>query len=223
MTFISNLRALAVPLRSPMVAVLLGSLVLQGCVAALTLAGLAGSAGVEQTITGTSYRTFNHSVARVRASTLITLKRMEMKVTEDKEIEGGWSIKALAENRKIVIELEQLTNRATRMQAVANVGEFFFKDSATSTAIIAQTEKNFKLTSHLLDNPRKLPRKSYTPPNKTVKSIQTKLASLGYKPGPADGILGRKTKDAIKAFQRDQGLAVNGKVTTKLASLLSKR
>ena len=148
---------------------------------------------------------------------------MEMKVTEDKRIEGGWSIKALAENRKIVIELEQLTNRATRMQAVANVGEFFFKDSATSTAIIAQTEKNFKLTSHLLDNPRKLPRKSYTPPNKTVKSIQTKLASLGYKPGPADGILGRKTKDAIKAFQRDQGLAVNGKATTKLASLLSKR
>jgi len=220
---ISNLRALAGPFRPPILAALLASLVLQGCVAALTLAGVAGSAGVEHTISGISHRTFNHAVPRVRASTLITLKRMGMKVTEDKEIEGGWSIKALAENRKIEIELEHLTNRTTRMEAIANVGDFFFKDSATSTAIIKQTAVNFKHTSASLDKPRKSSRKSSKFPSKTVKIIQAKLAGLGYNPGPADGILGRKTTDAIKAFQRDEGLAVNGKATAKLASQLNRR
>ena len=70
MTFISDLRALAGTLLAPVVAVLLGSLVLQGCaVAALTAAGVAGGAGIKHTINGISYKTFNHSVAKVRGIT----------------------------------------------------------------------------------------------------------------------------------------------------------
>jgi peptidoglycan hydrolase-like protein with peptidoglycan-binding domain len=40
--------------------------------------------------------------------------------------------------------------------------------------------------------------------------IQKALSILGYSPGVADGIYGRKTKVAIEAFQRDYGLSVNG-------------
>ncbi len=216
MTFISDLRALAGTLRAPVVAVLLGSLVLQGCaVAALTAVGVAGGAGVKHTVNGISYMTFNHSVVKVRAGALLTLKHMDITVTEDTETETGWLITASAENREIDIELERLTKRLTRMRAVANIGSFFFKDSATSSAIISQTEENLTLTSQALAAPKSLP----TPPtssSETVRNIQTSLATLGYKPGPADGILGHQTRNAIEAFQRDRGLPITGEASAWL-------
>ena len=46
------------------------------------------------------------------------------------------------------------------------------------------------------------------------------LATLGYKPGPADGILGSRTRSAVEAFQRDQGLPVTGEVSAKMRSVL---
>jgi len=130
-------------LRAPVVAVLLGSLLLQGCaVAALTILGMAGGAGIKHTLTGIAYKTFSHSVAEVRKSALHTLKHMAMTVTVDTKTETGWQIKATAENREIDIELERLTKHMTRMRAVANVGgSIFFKDAATSSAIITKTEE----------------------------------------------------------------------------------
>jgi len=61
-----------------------------------------------------------------------------------------------------------------------------------------------------------------TPPAATseTKSIQTSLATLGYDPGPADGFLGSRTKRAIEAFQRNQGLPVTGEVSAKLRRVL---
>ena len=44
-----------------------------------------------------------------------------------------------------------------------------------------------------------------------VKDIQAGLAALGYNPGPADGLMGKKTANAIEAFQKDAGLPVDGK------------
>ena len=43
-----------------------------------------------------------------------------------------------------------------------------------------------------------------------VKAIQTKLKEKGYYNDNVDGILGSKTKSAIKAFQKDNGLVVDG-------------
>lgn len=40
--------------------------------------------------------------------------------------------------------------------------------------------------------------------------IQTRLTALGYAPGPADGLFGRRTQGAVRAFQRDQKMAVDG-------------
>jgi peptidoglycan hydrolase-like protein with peptidoglycan-binding domain len=39
-----------------------------------------------------------------------------------------------------------------------------------------------------------------------VAGVQRLLASLGYDPGPVDGAMGRRTRDAIAAFQRDHSL-----------------
>lgn len=221
MRVISGLRALESVRLAPLVAVLLGSLALQGCaVAALTAAGVAGGAGIKHTVNGISYRTFNHPVEDVRASAFLTLKNMDMTVTGDEETENGWQITAMAENREIDIELERLTKRVTRMRAVANIGSIFFKDSATSSAIIAQTVENLSTAIQDAAVTESLP----TPPaysSDTVKSIQTSLATLGYKPGPADGILGHQTRNAIEAFQRDRGLPVTGEASEWLDIRLS--
>ena len=44
----------------------------------------------------------------------------------------------------------------------------------------------------------------------TVRTIQTKLKNWGYYKGSVDGIYGAKTKEAVKYFQRKNGLKVDG-------------
>ena len=43
-----------------------------------------------------------------------------------------------------------------------------------------------------------------------VTGFQSQLQRLGYDPGAADGVFGRSTENAVKEFQRDQGLAADG-------------
>lgn len=43
-----------------------------------------------------------------------------------------------------------------------------------------------------------------------IRQIQNLLDYLGYAPGPIDGANGPNTRDAVKAFQRAEGLAVDG-------------
>jgi hypothetical protein len=46
----------------------------------------------------------------------------------------------------------------------------------------------------------------------STREIQAALVELGYDPGPIDGIWGRKTRSAVRAFQRDAGLVADGVV-----------
>ena len=52
----------------------------------------------------------------------------------------------------------------------------------------------------------------------TVSEIQTRLAAKGYKPGPADGMPGKRTRSAIRAYQKDHGLLIDGQASRQLAS-----
>lgn len=45
-----------------------------------------------------------------------------------------------------------------------------------------------------------------------MKKIQTRLKELGYKCGPIDGVVGPKTEQAIRAFQKDKKLVADGVV-----------
>ena len=49
-----------------------------------------------------------------------------------------------------------------------------------------------------------------------IRAVQQTLADLGYAPGPVDGIPGRGTKKAIKAFESDRRLPVKGRISGKL-------
>lgn len=43
-----------------------------------------------------------------------------------------------------------------------------------------------------------------------VLGVQKELLAHGYRPGPADGIAGPQTRAAVRAYQRDAGLPVDG-------------
>ena len=56
--------------------------------------------------------------------------------------------------------------------------------------------------------------------DESIAEAQRILAYLGYKPGPADGVPGDRTRAALRAFQADVGLARTGEVNqTVLARL----
>jgi hypothetical protein len=53
-----------------------------------------------------------------------------------------------------------------------------------------------------------------------VQRVQQMLAKLGYEPGPADGVPGRKTRRAIRDYQEKSGFAADGRVTETLLDRL---
>jgi peptidoglycan hydrolase-like protein with peptidoglycan-binding domain len=53
-----------------------------------------------------------------------------------------------------------------------------------------------------------------------VKKIQEALKSKGQDPGAADGVMGKKTKQAISAFQKANGLKATGAVNHQTAEKL---
>ncbi|ASM48443.1 hypothetical protein PESP_a0166 [Pseudoalteromonas espejiana DSM 9414] len=55
-----------------------------------------------------------------------------------------------------------------------------------------------------------------------VYGIQVQLNALGYKAGKVDGILGRDTISAIKKFQADNNLFIDGFATHRLLMKLVK-
>ncbi|WP_295543442.1 trypsin-like peptidase domain-containing protein [uncultured Thiohalocapsa sp.] len=54
----------------------------------------------------------------------------------------------------------------------------------------------------------------------TIRNIQAQLAALGYDPGPVDGRMGPRTRDAIKDLQRDANIEPDGIASTTLSALL---
>ncbi len=121
-------------------------LLMQGCAAGLGLtlfgvgAGVATGTSVAYTLDGIAYRTFTAPLPQVETATRTALDRMGIKVEATSKIEQGKAIKAVTLDREIEIELEMISSRTTRIRTVAKQG-LFFKDRATATEIIIQTEK----------------------------------------------------------------------------------
>ncbi len=56
--------------------------------------------------------------------------------------------------------------------------------------------------------------------SQTVKDIQHELTQKKYSPGPVDGILGKKTRAALKVFQKNNELPITGRMDTLSTKLL---
>ncbi len=198
-------------MRSAKVAFVLACLlVLEGCAAAaLSIAGVAGGAGLDHTLDGIVTRTYAAPIAGTRLATLQTLKRMGMTVEKNEKQDKGWVIKAKAAERKIDIDLEPLSNQTTQVRVVVSRANFvFIKDSSTSNEIVDQISIELsRLTFKRL----------------RLSTAQMLLGELGYDPGEADGLMGKKTRNAILRFQRKNDIRVDGKVSARLITTLQKR
>ena len=119
---------------------------LYGCVApvALTLfgvgAGVTRGTAVSYTMDGIAYRTFTAPLPQVERATLMALNDMGMEIESADKTDEGKAIKAKGLDRRIEIELQAISSKTTRIRTVAKDG-VFFKDRATATEIILQTER----------------------------------------------------------------------------------
>jgi hypothetical protein len=59
--------------------------------------------------------------------------------------------------------------------------------------------------------------------SRRVREVQRRLATLGYRPGPADGLFGPRTEAAMRWFQYKHGLAPSGKVGRLALTVLRAR
>ena len=116
------------------------TMALPGCdPISLTAMGVGAATGVQHTLTGIAYRTFSAPLPKVRSAVMTTFDRMGIKVASKEKIENGERFTARASDRDIEIELEAITPKTTRMRSTAKTG--LFRDAATATEIILQTER----------------------------------------------------------------------------------
>ena len=60
------------------------------------------------------------------------------------------------------------------------------------------------------------------PSRKLVREVQQALNRLGYSAGPEDGVMGPRTRNAVRAFQRDAGLRETGAIDEQLLAQLKR-
>lgn len=113
------------------------------------------------------------------------------------------------------------------MKYVFNKSAIIFLFIVFSTAFLSgclveeeklETEVRLKPTSEQPVVTEKIKRKIRG--NDEVKSIQSVLNNLGYDAGPADGIMGSKTREAIKLYQQDHDLPVTGQLNSNSKKIL---
>ncbi|MFL6565914.1 MAG: hypothetical protein ACJ8G5_13355 [Burkholderiales bacterium] len=98
------------------------------------------TAALGATLAGISYRTFTAPLPRVKRASLAALENMGMKPDSVGTFDAGEIIVARTPGVTVEIELEALTERATRMRVATRDGGLFY-DAATANEIVAQTQK----------------------------------------------------------------------------------
>ena len=122
--------------------------VLPGCQPlALSVLGAGAGSALRYSLDGIMYRTFTAPGPTVKESTLAALERMGVTVDGTEPYEHGEIIQARTRNRTIEIEVEPISERATRLRIAAKNGSSWFYDSATATEIAAQTERLLEVAS----------------------------------------------------------------------------
>ena len=114
---------------------------LAGCeTLALSVAGAGASAAIGHRLNGATYRTFTAPFPAVKKASLEALRKMGIAFESFGKFEYGEIIYARAEGRSVEIELEPISQLATRIRVATRNGGFFY-DNATADEIVLQTEK----------------------------------------------------------------------------------
>ncbi|HEY1288590.1 MAG TPA: DUF3568 family protein [Burkholderiales bacterium] len=124
-----------------LLAALGAAVLLNGCQSiAVSMAGAGATAALGATLAGISYRTFTAPLPSVRRASLEALDNMGMKPDSVGAFDAGEIIVARTAGVTVEIELEALTERATRMRVATRDGSLFY-DAATASEIVSQTQK----------------------------------------------------------------------------------
>lgn len=83
----------------------------------------------------------------------------------------------------------------------------------------AEREARESLEQHLTGAPSARPAGA-APGAMTVREVQLALQRAGFDPGPIDGKMGRRTREALRQFQQAQGLLVDGRIGPQTISRL---
>jgi len=114
---------------------------------ALSLLGTGATSALRYSVwDGVTFRTFTAPAAQVRQSTLAALERMGIKHESTVPYDHGEIIVGNTATREIHIELEPISERATRVRIAAKNGSFWY-DNATAAEIVAQTERSLVETA----------------------------------------------------------------------------
>ena len=106
------------------------------------------------------------------------------------------------------------------------------KSGNASKTVVQTSKKTNQASKASVKTPQKVQQKSVTTTHKTttkavsgrslILQTQQQLNRLGYKAGSADGLMGKNTREAIKRFQKQHNIRVDGKSTSALLALLKK-
>ncbi len=119
-----------------------------GCAAlAISAAGAGAGIGIPYVLSDCADRTLNFSFDQVDRATPKVLKRLDIDLLTETEIENGKRIMASTDNLEISIDMEKVTMRATRVIINAKKGTLV-KDRATAEEIINQLEKSLATEKH---------------------------------------------------------------------------
>jgi hypothetical protein len=108
---------------------------------AISVLGAGAGTALRYSFDGVASRTFTAPAAAVKHASLDALERMGIAFESFDRFDYGELITARSENRAVSIEIEPISERATRMRISAKNGGLFY-DAATATEIVAQTERS---------------------------------------------------------------------------------
>lgn len=104
-------------------------------------AGSAASSAINHTFGGTTFRTYTLPALPVEQATLAALEAMGVAVDSRRDDGDNRVIVGTARHRKIEVVIEPVTERTTQTAVTVIEGIGIFRDSATATEIVLQTEK----------------------------------------------------------------------------------
>ena len=131
-----------------------------------------------------------------------------------------------------------------RVQQLATGRKTMLREGMTSTQILEAQLLSGMIADRIdravgIDRPRPVPAPRLAQPNNdaqvqvpsspapivsplqdTVRQSQIYLAALGFDPGPADGLIGKRTRAAVQNFQLQADLTPTGQITEELLRLL---
>jgi len=157
-----------------------------GCATlAISAAGAGAGIGIPYVFTDCADRTLNFSFDQVDRATPKVLKRLDIDLLTETEIENGKRIKASTDNLEISIDMKKVTMRATRVIINAKKGTLI-KDKATSEEIINQLEKSLA-TEKPPASPKSPAREKSRPAEKSMTKNEparsVPLSSVGFQEG----------------------------------------